>query len=231
MVYFLIQLSTALTRALPRRPRSLGRSIRAMAQTPAKLNRMMAAVRSLSTGRRAELGQQEQGLARQHAEVHRHPARVDGHADHVVGIQRAQHEHDAQTEEGSHRCADGPPPLDEEVVHNAVAHGTGQHGPQAVGGLFVDNVCAVEELVEAAAGGSQRQEGHKVPGVVVVGLHHVHDRAAEPDDARCTAEQHRGIGAEDLGKEPGAALLLGHGGELPGIVEDQPSVVRMVGRK
>ena len=43
--YFLIQLSTALTRALPRRPRSLGRSIRAMAQTPAKLNRMMAAVR------------------------------------------------------------------------------------------------------------------------------------------------------------------------------------------
>ena len=60
-----------------------------------------------------------------------------------------------------------------------------------------------------------------MPGVVVVGLHHVHDRAAEPDDARCTAEQYRGIGAEDLGKEPGAALLLGHGGELPGIVEDQ----------
>ena len=100
-------------------------------------------------------------------------------------------------------------------------HGTGQHGPQAVGGFFVDNVCAVEELVEAAAGGSQRQEGHKVPGVVVVGLHHMHDRAAEPDDACRTAEQHRRIGAEDLGKEPGTALLLGHGGELPGIVEDQ----------
>ena len=60
-----------------------------------------------------------------------------------------------------------------------------------------------------------------MPGIVVVGLHHVHDRAAEPDDARRTAEQHRRIGAEDLGKEPGTALLLGHGGELPGIVEDQ----------
>ena len=41
------------------------------------------------------------------------------------------------------------------------------------------------------------------------------------DNARRAAEQHAGIGAEDLGKEPGAFLLLGDGGKLPRIVEDQ----------
>ena len=49
----------------------------------------------------------------------------------------------------------------------------------------------------------------------------MHDRAAEPDDARRTAEQHAGIGAEDLGKELGAAVLLRYGGKLPCVVEDQ----------
>ena len=79
-----------------------------MAQTPAKLNRMMAAVRSLSTGRRAGAQPAGAGFARQHTEVQRHPARVDGHADHVVGIQRTRHEHDAQTEEGATVAPMGP---------------------------------------------------------------------------------------------------------------------------
>ena len=60
-----------------------------------------------------------------------------------------------------------------------------------------------------------------MPCVVIVGLHDVHHRAAQPDNTRRTAEQHAGIGAEDLGKEPGALLLLGDGGKLPRIVEDQ----------
>ena len=138
-----------------------------------------------------------------------------------MGVQCPQHEHDAKPQEGGHGGTDGAPPLDEEVVHDAVAHGTGQHGPQAVGGFLVDHIGAVQELVEAAAGGRQRQEGDEVPGVVVVGLHHVHDRAAEPDDPGGAAEQYAGIGAEDLGEEPGAAILLGHSRELPGVVEDQ----------
>ena len=60
-----------------------------------------------------------------------------------------------------------------------------------------------------------------MPCVIVVGLHDVHDRAAEPDDARCTAEQHAGIGAEDLGKELGSPLFLGDSRQLPCIVEDK----------
>ena len=60
-----------------------------------------------------------------------------------------------------------------------------------------------------------------MPGIVVVGLHDVHHRAAQPDDARRTAEQHTGIGAEDLGEEPRPALLLGDSRELPGVIEDQ----------
>ena len=49
----------------------------------------------------------------------------------------------------------------------------------------------------------------------------MHHRAAQPDDARRTAEQHTGIGAEDLGEEPRPALLVGDSRELPGVVEDQ----------
>ena len=60
-----------------------------------------------------------------------------------------------------------------------------------------------------------------MPCIVVVGLHHVHHRAAQPDDTGCAAEQHTGIGAENFGKELCAALFLGHSGELPCIVEDQ----------
>ena len=60
-----------------------------------------------------------------------------------------------------------------------------------------------------------------MPCVIVVGLHDVHHRAAQPDNARRTAEQHAGIGAEDLGKEPRTPFLLGDGGKLPRIVEDQ----------
>ena len=107
------------------------------------------------------------------------------------------------------------------IPDDAVADGTGHHGDHAAAGLFGHHIHAVHELVEAAAGGGQHQEGHKVPGVVVVGLHDVHHRAAQPDDARRTAEQHTGIGAEDLGKEPRPALLLGDSRELPGVVEDQ----------
>ena len=111
--------------------------------------------------------------------------------------------------------------VDEEIVHDAVADGTRHHGDHAALRLFGHNVHAVHELVEAAAGGSQHEERHKVPCVVIVGLHDVHHRAAQPDNARRTAEQHTGIGAENLGKEPGALLLLGDGGKLPRIVEDQ----------
>ena len=146
---------------------------------------------------------------------------MDAHADHVVGVDGAEGEHHAQAQERRVSRAHRTPPLDEKVVHDAVAHGTCQHGPEAVGGFFVDDVDAVEELVEAAAGGRQCQERHKVPGGVVVGFHDVHDRAAEPDDARRAAEQHAGIGAEDFCKELGAAFLFRHGGELPGVVEDQ----------
>ena len=60
-----------------------------------------------------------------------------------------------------------------------------------------------------------------MPCVIVVGLHDVHDRAAEPDDARRTAEQHAGIGAEDPGKEPGSPLFLGDSRQLPCVVEDK----------
>ena len=146
---------------------------------------------------------------------------MDGHADHLVGVQRTKGEHQPKAEEGCEGRTDGAPPLDEEIVHDAVAHRAGEHRPQAVAGLFVDDVDAVQELVEAAAGGRQRQEGHKVPRIVVIRFHDVHDRAAEPDDARRTAEQHAGIGAEDLGEELGAAVLLRYGGKLPCVVEDQ----------
>ena len=167
------------------------------------------------------LGQQKQGFPCQNAEVDGHPRRMDAHADHVVGVDGAQGEHDAKAEEGRVGRAHRPPPLDEEIVHDAVAHRTGQHRPQAVGGLFVDDVGTVQKLVEAAAGGGQRKEGHEMPRIVIVRLHDVHDRAAEPDDARRAAEQHAGIGTEDLGKERRPALFFGHGRELPRIVEDQ----------
>ena len=168
-----------------------------------------------------DIRQQDEGFCRQRAEVDRHPHRMDGHPDHVMGIQRTEGEHQTQSQEGRIRRADGAPPLDEEVVHDAVAHCTGEHGPQAVAGFLVDDIDAVQKLVVAAAGGRQRQERHEVPGVIIVRLHDVHDRTAEPDDARRAAEQHTGIGAEDLGEEPGAPVLFRHGGELPGIVEDE----------
>ena len=167
------------------------------------------------------LRQQHKGLEHQQAHIQQHPARVHMHVDHAAGVHRAQDEHQGQTQEGCIGGTHRSPGLDEEVVHDAVADGTRHHGDHAAVGLFGHHVHAVHELVEAAAGGSQHQEGYKVPGIIVFGLHHVHHRAAQPDDACRAAEQHAGIGAEDLGKELGAALFFRHGRKLPGIVEDQ----------
>ena len=48
----------------------------------------------------------------------------------------------------------------------------------------------------------------------------MHHRSAEPDNARHTAEQNTGVDTENFGEEHLAVLLLGHSGELPGLVED-----------
>ena len=146
---------------------------------------------------------------------------MDTHPDHAVGVDGAEGEHQTEAEEGRIGRAHRAPPLDEEVVHDAVAHGARHHRDHAPLGLLIHDVDAVHELVEAAAGGGQHEEGHKVPRIVIVGLHDVHDRAAEPDDARRAAEQHAGIGAEDLGEEFGPSLLLRHRRQLPCIVEDE----------
>ena len=146
---------------------------------------------------------------------------MDAHPDHAVGVDGAESEYQTEAEEGRVGRTHRTPPLDEEVVHEAVADGTGHHGDHAALRLLIHDIDAVHELVEAAAGRRQHEERHEVPCVIVVGLHDVHDRAAEPDDARCTAEQHAGIGAEDLGKELGSPLFLGDSRQLPCIVEDK----------
>ena len=167
------------------------------------------------------IGQQHEGLEHQRSGVDEDTARMDTHPDHAVGVDGAEGEHQTEAEEGRIGRAHRAPPLDEEVVHDAVAHGARHHRDHAALGLLIHDIDAVHELVEAAAGGGQHEEGHEVPCIVIVGLHDVHDRAAEPDDARRAAEQHAGIGAEDFCKELGAAFLFRHGGELPGVVEDQ----------
>ena len=167
------------------------------------------------------LGQQHKGFCHQCGRIYQHAARMHLHPDHPVGIDGTQGEHQRKAKEGRIGRAHRSPQLDEEIVHDAVADGTRHHGDHAALRLLGHNVHAVHELVEAAAGGSQHEERHKVPCVIVVGLHDVHDRAAEPDDARRAAEQHAGIGAEDLGKELGSPLFLGDSRQLPCIVEDQ----------
>ena len=167
------------------------------------------------------LGQQHESLEHQRGGVDEDTARVDMHPDHAVGIHGAESEHQPEAEEGRIGRTHRTPPLDEEVVHEAVADGTGHHGDHAALGLLIHDIDAVHELIEAAAGRRQHEERHEVPCVIVVGLHDVHDRAAEPDDARCTAEQHAGIGAEDLGKELGSPLFLGDSRQLPCVVEDK----------
>ena len=167
------------------------------------------------------LSQQHKGFCHQYSRIYQHAARMHLHPDHPVGIDGTQGEHQRKAKEGCIGRTHRAPPLDEEIVHDAVAHSACHHGDHAAGGFFIHHVHAVHELVEAAAGGCHDEEGHKVPCIVVVGLHHVHHRTAQPDDAGGTAEQHAGIGAEDLGKELCAPLLLGHSGKLPCIVEDQ----------
>ena len=55
---------------------------------------------------------------------------------------RDRGEHQRQPQEGSVGGTDGAPPLDEEVVHDAVADGTRHHGDHAALRLFGHNVHA-----------------------------------------------------------------------------------------
>ena len=92
-------------------------------------------------------------------------------------------------------------------------------------------VDAVHELGKAGEHRRQRQVGDELPGVEVAGLHDKHDRAAQPQNARRTAEHDARIAAEHGGKEVAAAFFLGDGGQLPGVVKDGAQGVQNGGQE
>ena len=132
----------------------------------------------------------------------------------------AQQEHQHQAQEAGQGDAPRPPMQNEQVVQNQVQHRARQHREQRPGRPLIHDVDAVQKLVQAGQHRAERQERHERPGVEIFGLEHPHEHLAQHDDTRHAAEQNAGIHAENFGEKRLAVGLLGHGGELPCLVED-----------
>ena len=162
----------------------------------------------------------EQVNFRQHQrQIHEQPCRVEVDFQQAPGGVGPQQEHQQQRQEAGQRDAPRPHPQNEQVIQNQVQHRARQHGVQRAGGALIHHIHAVQKLVQAGTHGAQRQKRHQLPGVKVALLEHVHQRLAQPDDARHAAEQHAGVNAEHLGEKRLPVLLLGDGGQLPRLVE------------
>ena len=158
---------------------------------------------------------------RQHQRQIQHkPRRVEVDLQQTAGRVGAQQKHQHQAQEAGRGYAPRAPLQNEQVVQNQVQHRTGQHCEQRAGRPFIHDVDAVQELVQAGQHRAERQERNKRPSVKIFSLEHPHEQLAQHDDARHAAEQHAGIHAEYFGEERLAVRLLGHGGELPRLVED-----------
>ena len=166
------------------------------------------------------LAQNYHGLQNQQRQVDEDAQGVELHPQQPAGVDAPQDKHHHVADEAGVGCAHAAPAQDEEVVQHAVGHRAGEHGVQRQRAALFHHVNAVQELVEAAEHRGHGQHRHKLPGGEEVLAENAHQRLAQPDDARRAAEHHALVDVEHLAEKGLSPLLLGHGGELPRLIED-----------